>query len=340
MKTYRDAGVDIDAGKQFVESLKPLVKTTYRDGVIGTVGGFGGLFNLSATNYKNPLLVAATDGVGTKMQLARKTKRYDRIGIDLVAMCVNDVLTHGAEPLFFLDYLATPTLNQDEAREVVSGIAQGCRIANCALLGGETAEMPGLVQKGDYELAGFCVGAVERNRVLPKKETIKEGDTLIGLESSGLHANGFSLVRHFMDKQDLTCDSPFADTTKSLGDVLTIPTRIYVRPLLELLRQDAPIKALAHITGGGLDNIPRVLPSDLTAHLKIPPLPPVMSWLKGAANIADEEFARVFNCGIGMVLVVAPEQESDVLSALQKTNETAYVIGHVASGDGGVQIAW
>ena len=339
--SYRDSGVDMEAGQRFVRSLVPLAQATSRPGVHGALGGFGGLFDLHATGYKDPLLVAATDGVGTKIDLAIQANHHERIGMDLVAMCVNDVVVQGAEPLFFLDYLATRTLQEEEALRVMAGIAQGCREAGCALIGGETAEMPS--KTGSYDLAGFAVGAVEREALLPRKT--QTGDILIGLASSGLHANGFSLVRRLMEKERLSWESPFpGDARQTLGEILTTPTRIYVRSLLKLLRHEdihitTHVKALAHITGGGLvENIPRVLSPHLTAEISLPPLPQVMCWIRDAAGLSQEELVRIFNCGIGMVLVVAPEGAPQILSALEESGERAYEIGQLSRAQGGVQI--
>ena len=310
--TYADAGVSIDAGNAMVDEIKPLVRATRRPGADAEIGGFGGLFDLKAAGYVDPILVAANDGVGTKVKIAVDTNIHHTIGIDLVAMCVNDLIVQGAEPLFFLDYFATGKLTADIGVEIVRGIAEGCRIAGCALIGGETAEMPGLYARGDYDLAGFAVGAAERGTLLPRLESIAEGDVILGLASSGVHSNGFSLVRYIVDMARMKWDmaAPFAPD-QSLGEALLTPTRIYVKPLLQILRGEhaASVKALAHVTGGGFpDNIPRVLPDGFFASLDLSSIkpPPVFSWLAKTGGVEDSEMLRTFNCGIGMVLVVDP----------------------------------
>ncbi len=334
--TYRDAGVDIDAGNALVEKLGPLAAKTKRAGVLGVLGGFGGLFDLKACGYKDPLLVAATDGVGTKLKLAIETGLHAWIGIDLVAMSVNDLVVQGAEPLFFLDYFSTGALDVGVAETIVGSIAQGCAEAGCALIGGETAEMPGLYEPGDYDLAGFAVGAVERDSLLPRTD-LAEGDVLIGLPSSGVHANGFSLVRKVVAASGLGWDdpAPFAPSLK-LGQALLTPTRIYVRQLLDTIRGNpGAVKALCHITGGGLiDNLPRVLPAGLTAAIdqSAMPLPPVFEWLQAEARLDPLEMYRTFNCGIGMVAVAAADDATRVRDAL---GAEAVVIGTlVQRGDG------
>jgi phosphoribosylformylglycinamidine cyclo-ligase len=317
--TYWDAGVDIDAGNALVEAIGPLAKGTRRKGVLGTIGGFGGLFDLKACGFKDPVLVAATDGVGTKLKLAVETGLHDGIGIDLVAMNVNDLVVQGAEPLFFLDYFASGKLDLKVAETVISSIAKGCREAGCALIGGETAEMPGLYARGDYDLAGFAVGAVERDSMLPRKD-IEIGDVIVALPSSGVHSNGFSLVRRVVERSGLRLSdpAPFAKK-KSLGAALLTPTRIYVRQILETIRGTGAVKALAHITGGGLtENIPRVLPKSLAAEIGLGffALPPLFAWLQREGGIDEAEMLRTFNCGIGMILVMAPQDTNRVVRIL------------------------
>lgn len=331
--SYRDAGVDIDAGNALVEAIKPLARATDRPGVTGGLGGFGGLFDLKQAGYRDPLLVAATDGVGTKLKIAVETGRHDTIGIDLVAMCVNDLIVQGAEPLFFLDYFASAKLELAAARDIVAGIAHACTHAGCALIGGETAEMPGGYAQGDYDLAGFAVGAVERTALLPRDD-IAPGDKVWGLLSSGLHSNGFSLVRRLISDLGLalTATAPF-DDTQSLGEALLTPTRLYVKPLLTALRGDGDIKALAHITGGGLaENIARVLPAAcaVTADLAAIPPQPVFRWLAEAGRIDDMEMLRTFNCGIGMVMI----GDDIAARALEQAGETVVSLGTVAARDG------
>ncbi|HSO42686.1 MAG TPA: phosphoribosylformylglycinamidine cyclo-ligase [Rhodospirillales bacterium] len=329
---YKAAGVDIDAGARLVEAIKPLALATRRSGTLSHLGGFGALFDLKPTGFKDPVLVAATDGVGTKLKIAIATGRHDGIGIDLVAMCVNDLVVQGAEPLFFLDYFATGRLEVDKGRDIIAGIAEGCKAAGCALIGGETAEMPGLYADGDYDLAGFAVGAVEREHVLTG-EGVREGDAVLGLASSGLHSNGFSLVRRIVAEtgQEYDRPAPFS-TGETLGRALLEPTRIYVRSCLAALATGG-VKALAHITGGGLiENIPRVLPEPAAVELDAAtwPLPPVMRWLAEAAHLPAEELARTFNCGLGMVAVVDAERASEVARVLTDRSETVvYAVGRV-----------
>jgi phosphoribosylformylglycinamidine cyclo-ligase len=330
--TYAQAGVDIDAGNRLVDMIKPMVRSTRRPGADGEIGGFGGLFDLKAAGFADPVLVAANDGVGTKLRVAIEAGIHDTVGIDLVAMCVNDLVVQGAEPLFFLDYFATGKLDPEQAAAVVAGIAEGCRQAGCALIGGETAEMPGMYAQGDYDLAGFAVGAAERGSLLPTGE-IGEGDVVLGLASSGLHSNGFSLVRRVVEHAGTSLDAPAPFLTDStLGAVLLEPTRIYVRPLLEAIRATHGIKALAHITGGGYpDNIPRVLPAGCAAELDLEAIdvPPVFSWLAKAGGIAHAEMLRTFNCGIGMVVVVDGGQAAQVAAVLQKAGETVMPLGRI-----------
>ncbi len=327
---YKEAGVDIDAGHDLVERIKPMARATTRAGVVGGLGGYGALFDLKAAGFKDPLLVSTTDGVGTKLKLAQETGLHDTIGIDLVAMCVNDLIVQGATPLFFLDYFATGALDVDVAGEVIAGIAEGCAAAGAALTGGETAEMPGLYQPGEYDLAGFAVGAVERTQLLPRSD-LKEGDALIGMASSGIHSNGYSLVRKILRDTgaELAAPPPFRSDHATLGEALLEPTRIYVSPLMPLIRH-GKIKAMAHITGGGVtDNLPRVLPHALSASLDLGSwaMPDVFHWLMQAGQVSEAEMLRTFNCGLGMVLVVAPNDVREVLAALASHKEVAGEIG-------------
>ncbi|MHB8883859.1 MAG: phosphoribosylformylglycinamidine cyclo-ligase [Methylovirgula sp.] len=328
--TYADAGVDIDAGNAMVEKIKPLVRATQRRGADAEIGGFGGLFDLKAAGFVDPILVAANDGVGSKVKIAIDSGLHDTIGIDLVAMCVNDLVVQGAEPLFFLDYYATGKLDPALGTAIVAGIAAGCREAGAALIGGETAEMPGLYAGKDYDLAGFAVGAVERGSLLPRSD-LAAGDIVFGLPSSGLHSNGFSLVRKIVADAglDLFGPAPFAGD-RTLAEALLTPTRIYVRPLLQALRPGAAIKALAHITGGGFtDNIPRVLPEGLGVALDLAsiPVPPIFGWLAAAGNVAEAEMLRTFNCGIGMIVIAGASEAANVESALRAAGENPIVIG-------------
>ena len=336
--TYKQAGVDIDAGNALVERIKPLVKATRRPGVLGGIGGFGGLFELDLDRYRHPVLVSGTDGVGTKLKLAIELDRYDTIGIDLVAMCVNDIIVMGAEPLFFLDYYAMAKLDLDVGETIVGGIAQGCREARVALIGGETAELPGLYDSGDFDLAGFCVGVVERDRLIDGTR-VSAGDRLLGLASSGAHSNGYSLIRRIVER------SPDGARTAweggCVGDQLLAPTRIYVRAILELLTT-CPVSAMAHITGGGLaENLARVLPAAADARIELGAWarPPIFSWLQQQGAIVEEELLRTFNCGIGMVVVVRPEDAGQARQILEQAGETVHEIGVVASGSGQVIIS-
>lgn len=336
---YKAAGVDIDAGEALVDAIKPLAASTRRRGADAALGGFGALFDLKAAGFADPILVSSTDGVGTKLKIAIETGRHDGVGIDLVAMVVNDILVQGAEPLFFLDYYATGRLELDVAKSVIAGIAEGCRQAGCALSGGETAEMPGMYAAKDYDLAGFAVGAAERGRLLPRD--VAPGDVLLGVASSGVHSNGFSLVRKVIADAGLGFESPAPfDAARPLAEILMVPTRIYVKSCLPLVR-DGRIKAMAHITGGGLtENVPRVLPPGTRAVIDAGawPLPPVFRWLKAAGRISDAEMARAFNCGIGLVVAVAAAQADGVLAALQAAGETAFRIGAIeAAGDAGAE---
>jgi phosphoribosylformylglycinamidine cyclo-ligase len=333
ISTYKEAGVDIDKAEAFIQKLRPLVKSTYRTGVLGELGAFAGLFHLGADRYRDPVLVSSTDGVGTKIKIAILLGRHDTIGIDLVAMGVNDIVTHGATPLFFLDYLAMGTLDLTVATQIVEGIAVGCRQARCSLIGGETAEMPGLYQPGDYDLAGFVVGVVERDQIIDGSD-IAVGHKLIGLASSGLHANGYSLVRRvFLERRGFQLDQDFPELGGSLGDELLKPTRIYVDTVLNL-RRDFPLSGVCHITGGGLtDNLPRILPKTCRAviHRQSWPVPPIFHLLRTLGNIPEGEMLRTFNNGIGLALVVAEDQVSDILLRLQALNEQAFVIGEITA---------
>jgi phosphoribosylformylglycinamidine cyclo-ligase len=330
--TYAQAGVDIDAGEALVDAIKPLARSTRRSGADASLGGFGALFDLKAAGYVDPLLVTTTDGVGTKLKIAIETGRHDTVGIDLVAMCVNDLLAQGAEPLMFLDYYATGKLDVAAATAVVSGIAEGCRQAGCALVGGETAEMPGMYGSGDYDLAGFSVGAVERGHVLPDMNGQRPGDLLIGLGSSGPHSNGYSLVRRIVERSGLGWDAPAPfEPGVSLAEALMRPTRIYVKSVLPLLRSGA-VKACAHITGGGLiENPPRVIPETLRPRFDWASwqLPPVFEWLQQTGGVSDAEMRRTFNCGVGLVLIVSPSEAEPVMAALLNAGETAFVVGEL-----------
>ena len=333
---YAEAGVDIDAGNRLVEMIKPLVRATRRPGADAVIGGFGGLFDLKAAGFHDPILVAANDGVGTKLKIAIETGRHGTIGIDLVAMCVNDLVVQGAEALLFLDYFATGRLAPEQAAQVISGIAEGCRLAGAALIGGETAEMPGLYHGEDYDLAGFAVGAVERGFLLPRGD-LAAGDVVLGLGSSGVHSNGYSLVRRIVARTGLGWDAPAPFTPeRQLGEALLEPTRIYARTLLPAIRGGG-IKALAHITGGGfVDNIPRVLPEGLAARLDIGrvPLPPVFSWLREAGALEESEMLRTFNCGIGMIAVVGAEAAAAVSAALAAEGELVTELGRIEARTG------
>jgi phosphoribosylformylglycinamidine cyclo-ligase len=334
--TYREAGVDIDAGEALVEAIKPLAKSTARSGADAGLGGFGAFFDLKAAGYRDPLLVSTTDGVGTKLKVAIEASRHDSVGIDLVAMCVNDLVVQGAEPLFFLDYFATGKLDVAAARAIIAGIADGCKQAGCALVGGETAEMPGMYAKGDYDLAGFAVGAVERDQALTGAD-VKEGDVILGIASSGVHSNGYSLVRKIVEQAGIgwTEPCPF-ETRRSLGEALMTPTRIYVKSVLAAIKakgdKGGGVKALAHITGGGLvDNVPRVLSDALQADIDGSSwkLPAVFAWLMKTGGVPVPDMIRTFNCGIGMVAVVAPDAEARVTQVLKDHGETVHRIGSI-----------
>lgn len=335
--TYKDAGVDIDAGNTFVKMIKPLVKATSRPEVIADIGGFGGLFSLNSSKYKNPVLVSGTDGVGTKLKIAFLADRHDTIGIDLVAMCVNDIIVQGAEPLFFLDYLATAKLDPEKGASIIKGVSEGCIQAGCALIGGETAEMPGFYSGDEYDMAGFAVGVVDRDNIIDGS-SITVGNRLIGIASSGLHSNGYSLARKIIfDKMGLGVDDIIPGLDKTVADELLTPTRIYVRSILNLLR-DFPINGIAHITGGGLlENIPRILPNGCKAlvHKNSWQLPPIFQILQNAGNIEENELFRTFNCGIGMVLAVPEKEADEVLIRLSGLNENAFVIGEIAKCEAG-----
>ena len=338
--TYADAGVSIAAGNALVKAIAPLAKATARPGADAELGGFGGFFDLRAAGYEDPLLVAANDGVGTKLKLAIDIGRHDGVGIDLVAMCANDLIVQGAEPLFFLDYFATGKLDSAVAEIVIASIAEGCRQAGCALIGGETAEMPGMYAAGDYDLAGFCVGAVERTQALTG-EAIQAGDAILGLASSGVHSNGFSLVRRLIADNGWKLERPaLFDHDRLLGQALLEPTRIYVKSLLPLVRA-GQVKGLAHITGGGLlENIPRVLPDDCHATVDAAawPLPGVFAFLQAGGAIEPGELARTFNCGVGMVAIVAPDNANQVSEALEAAGETVHRIGQIEAGRRGCTV--
>ena len=329
--TYKEAGVDIEAGNSFVQKIKPLVKSTFRPEVMTEIGGFGGLFSLNASKYKNPVLVSGTDGVGTKLKLAFLADRHDTVGIDLVAMCVNDIVVQGAEPLFFLDYLATGKLDPDKAAQIVAGIAEGCRQAGCALIGGETAEMPGFYADGEYDIAGFTVGVVEKEQIIDGS-SITVGNKLIGIGSSGLHSNGYSLARRIIfDHMGLAINSQLPDSTKTVDEELLTPTRIYVRSIMNLLK-DFRINGIAHITGGGLlENVPRVLPKGCAANIKLGSwtMPSIFTIMQKVGNVEQNEMYRTFNMGIGMVLAVAATDVDDILSRLNGLGEQAWLIGEV-----------
>ncbi|MBC8519979.1 MAG: phosphoribosylformylglycinamidine cyclo-ligase [Gammaproteobacteria bacterium] len=330
--SYSDAGVDIDAGNDLIEHIKPLAARTSRPGVMAGLGGFGALFEIPLDRYKNPLLVSGTDGVGTKLRLAMQLEKHDTIGIDLVAMCVNDLIVQGAEPLFFLDYYATGKLDKKTAISVIDGIATGCEQAGAALIGGETAEMPGMYSEGDYDLAGFSVGIVEKSEVIDGSR-VKAGDVLIGMRSSGPHSNGYSLVRKIIEVSNADLNEDLDG--KPLGEQLLEPTRIYVKPLLALAKQ-IPVHALAHITGGGLtENLPRVLPESTTAMVEKSSWewPAVFKWLQEQGNVVDEEMIRTFNCGVGMVVVVSSEDADSTISILAKQGESAWKLGTITSSD-------
>jgi phosphoribosylformylglycinamidine cyclo-ligase len=334
--SYADAGVDIDAGNALVDAIKPIVRATSRPGSDTEIGGFGGLFDLKAAGFKDPILVAANDGVGTKLKIAIDANKHDTVGIDLVAMCVNDLVVQGAEPLFFLDYFATGKLSVEEGTDIVRGIAEGCKQAGCALIGGETAEMPGMYRDGDYDLAGFAVGAAERGSMLPSND-IKEGDVILGLASSGVHSNGFSLVRKIIETNGLTFEDTAPFGSKSIGEELLEPTKIYVKSLLSAIRETGAVKAMAHITGGGFtENIPRVLPESLAATIELDTLEalPVFRWLSKAGGVNATEMLRTFNCGVGMIVIVSPDKADAVSDILTREGEKVSRLGTLSARDG------
>jgi phosphoribosylformylglycinamidine cyclo-ligase len=338
---YAAAGVDIDAGNRMVDLIKPLLRRTARAGADAEIGGFGGLFDLKAAGFSDPILIAATDGVGTKVKIAAEMSRHDTIGIDLVAMSVNDLVVQGAEPLFFLDYFACSELDPAVGAAVVTGIAAACRESGCALIGGETAEMPGIYQHGDYDLAGFAVGAVSRKALLPRQD-VAPGDTVIGLVSSGVHANGFSLVRRIVSASGLSLDAPAPfEPARSLGEALLTPTRLYVRSCLAAIRNSGAVKALAHITGGGcIENIPRVLPKELSVALDLDrvPVPPVFKWLAASGDVSEREMLRTFNCGIGMVAVLDADTADAAIEQFSACGETVVRLGEVIGGRGEARV--
>jgi phosphoribosylformylglycinamidine cyclo-ligase len=337
--TYKDAGVDIEAGNSFVNMIKPLVKSTFRPEVMAEIGGFGGLFSLNASKYKNPVLVSGTDGVGTKLKIAFMADRHETVGIDLVAMCVNDIIVQGAEPLFFLDYLATGRLLPEKAAQIVKGIAEGCRQAGCALIGGETAEMPGFYADGEYDVAGFTVGVVDRENIIDGS-SIAVGNRLIGIASSGLHSNGYSLVRKLVfERLGLSIDSPFPGTGRTVAEELLIPTRIYVRSMMNLLK-DFKINGIAHITGGGLlENVPRILPRGCQALIQLDTWerPSLFNILQEAGNVERDEMYRAFNMGIGMVLAVTDNDAEDIIDRLKGLGDQAWTIGEIIACTEGLE---
>ncbi len=337
MTTYRDAGVDIDAGDEFIDRIKPLVRSTFRPEVLTDLGGFGGLFGLQADKYKEPVLVSGTDGVGTKLKIAFMMEKHDSVGIDLVAMCVNDIAVSGAEPLFFLDYFATGKLSVSKAQEVVAGIAEGCRQAGCALIGGETAEMPSFYPEGEYDLAGFAVGVVDRSKIIDGRN-IAPGDVVLGLASSGLHSNGYSLARRVLfDQAKLTAVSRLSELDGSIGEILLSPTRIYARQILALLEQ-FPIKGIAHITGGGItENLPRVLPKGVRARItrKAWPVPPIFDVIGQLGQVDCGEMYRVFNMGIGLIVVASQNTVDGVMARIDALGERGFVIGEIVAAKGG-----
>ncbi|MFI3122374.1 MAG: phosphoribosylformylglycinamidine cyclo-ligase [Methylococcales bacterium] len=337
--SYKDAGVDIAAGNALVERIKPIAARTRIPGVMAGLGGFGSLFELPLDRYKNPVLVSGTDGVGTKLRLAIDSGIHNTVGIDLVAMCVNDIIVQGAEPLFFLDYFATGKLDVNTAASVIEGIGKGCELAGAALVGGETAEMPNMYADGDYDLAGFCVGIVEKSEMLDGSK-VSAGDKLIGLASSGAHSNGYSLIRKIIERNQASLDEPFDG--KTLGETLLAPTRIYVKSLLALIKK-IPVHALAHITGGGLtENLPRVIPDNLNAQidLKSWQFPAIFDWLQSNGNVSQADMLITFNCGVGMVICVAAEDEVATLNLLAELGETAFVMGEIIAGEGKAEVRY
>ncbi len=336
---YKSAGVDIDAGSRLVERIKPQVQKTFRPEVLTGLGGFGALFELPWNRYRKPVLVAGTDGVGTKLKLAMTMNRHDTIGIDLVAMCVNDIIVQGAEPLFFLDYFATGSLDVETAANVIEGIATGCRIAGCSLIGGETAEMPGFYSGGEYDVAGFSVGIVEKDKLVDGSR-VTAGDILIGLASSGPHSNGYSLIRKILERQHADLNQDLSG--RPLGDWLLEPTHIYVKPLLKLF-EACQVNALAHITGGGIsENLPRVLPAGLAAVIDLASwtMPPIFHWMQRQGNISTEEMLRTFNCGMGMIVCVSPGEQATVIQTLSEQGEEAHILGTVEPASGGTRVRY
>ena len=335
--SYRDSGVDIDAGNALIERIKPLIKLTSRQGALGSIGGFGGLFEIPLERYKNPVLVSGTDGVGTKLKLASLLNRHDTIGIDLVAMCVNDIVVSGAEPLYFLDYFATGKLNLEQAENVIKGIAVGCQEAGCALSGGETAEMPGMYAQDEYDLAGFAVGIVEKSEIL-STEKVLPGQVLLGIESSGPHSNGYSLIRKVIERSGQSLDDPFESST--LGLTLLTPTRIYVKAILSLL-SEVSVAAIAHITGGGiLENLPRVLPENVGAEIDLSSWerPSIFRWLQDQGNLVDDEMLRTFNCGIGMVVAINEDDQGQATEILHSCGESVHNIGRTVAVSGSPKV--
>jgi phosphoribosylformylglycinamidine cyclo-ligase len=331
--TYKDAGVDIKAGEEVVSLIKKSVKSTFRQGVLTDIGGFGGLFGLDTEKYKEPVLVSGTDGVGTKLKIAQTIDKHDTIGIDLVAMCVNDILVQGAEPLFFLDYFATGALEPHKTAAVIEGIAEGCRQSGCALLGGETAEMPGFYGPGEYDLAGFAVGVADKSRIITG-ERIAEGDTILGIASSGIHSNGYSLARKLVDVKGFSLDESYWDGAKPLGEEMLVPTKIYVKSILKLI-ESCDVKGLAHITGGGLThNIPRILPENITAAIILGKwtILPIFEFMQKEGNISEDEMLQTFNMGIGMVVVVGPDEADKAIELLESEGETVFKLGRCESG--------
>jgi len=330
-KSYKEAGVDIDLADHVVKKIKPLISKTFIPGVLGDIGGFGGLFSLAEQNYKEPVLVSGTDGVGTKLKIAFALNKHDSVGIDLVAMCVNDIITCGAKPLFFLDYISIGKLSEKVAIDLIKGITKGCKMANCALLGGETAEMPGFYPEGEYDLAGFAVGIIEKNKIIDGRD-IKEGDSVIGIASNGLHSNGFSLVRKvLLEDKKYNLEKTIPSLKKALGEELLAPTRIYVKPVLYLLAK-YKILGIAHITGGGMvENIPRILPEGVSVQIdqKSWPKSPIFSLIQKEGKISDEEIYRTFNMGIGMALIVRPDKADKIIDELKQLNFSSYLIGRV-----------
>ncbi|WP_461834365.1 phosphoribosylformylglycinamidine cyclo-ligase [Desulfothermus sp.] len=329
-KAYKESGVDIEKASNFITKIKEVVKSTYTKGVLSDIGLFGGMFKLDISNIESPVLVAATDGVGTKLKLAFQLNKHDTVGIDLVAMNVNDIVVHGSKPLFFLDYLAMGELNTSIAEDIIKGISEGCRQSGCALLGGETAELPGFYKKGEYELSGFCVGVVDDSKIIDGS-SIGVGNVIIGLASSGVHSNGFSLIRKIIREKSISLDEKIDETSRTLGDILLTPTKIYVGSVLNLIR-DFQINGMAHITGGGFfENIPRILPRGVKAKIDFYSFekPAIFHWIKEQANLSWEEMMSIFNCGIGMVLIVKKEDVEDILNRLNGLNEKAWIIGEI-----------